>query len=371
VEALYQLKIIRFLKILLLLAYSTVLASDPKLRGQASLYGVEQKLQNQWQSTVGVYYFPEVTYEYSFNGKEIIDAELSLNGFFNSDFKDSNARLKLYRFKVRYVTPQTEIRLGLQQLNFGPARLLRPLMWFDRIDPRDPIKVTDGVYGLRAKHTFLDNSEISLWGLYGNTQPKGFERFGTVSNEPEGGGRVQIQIPMGEVSATAHTRYVDASTFRYRENRFSIDGRWDIEIGFWFESVFQQSRTKLLPFEWNTMVTLGADYTFGIENGIYFLTEQMVSMSSNRFLGNNQDSRFSAAMASYPVSVFDNVMAIGYYGWDEKKYYQYYQWQRTYDDFILCLGLFYYPASGKGAFRSTGYTRNEGYGLQLMVIYNH
>jgi len=57
----------------------------------------------------------------------------------------------------------------LQKINFGSATLFRLLMWFDRIDPRDPLKLTDGVYGLLLRYYFHNNTNIWLWGLYSIT----------------------------------------------------------------------------------------------------------------------------------------------------------------------------------------------------------
>jgi len=53
---------------------------------------------------------------------------------------------------IRLSTKQFELRAGLQKINFGSATLLRPLMWFDKIDPRDPLQLTDGVYALLARY---------------------------------------------------------------------------------------------------------------------------------------------------------------------------------------------------------------------------
>ena len=85
--------------------------------------------------------------------KYSINSEISLNSFGSGmihafDDIDTDGTLKPYRMWLRLSTSQLEIRAGLQKINFGSAALLRPLMWFDRIDPRDPLQLTDGVYGL-------------------------------------------------------------------------------------------------------------------------------------------------------------------------------------------------------------------------------
>ena len=190
---------------------------------------------------------------------------------------------KSYRTILRYSTTQSEVQLGLQKIDFGPAQLLRSLMWFDRVDPRDPLKLTDGVYALRYKYSFLNNSLIWLWCLYGNTDTKGYELLPTEKNVPEFGGRAQIPILAGEIAATLHTRKVDAMLYSYRENRYALDGRWDIGIGIWFESAWQQNISIMPIYKWNRMTTIGADYTIPVGNGIYILAEHMNTNILNSF----------------------------------------------------------------------------------------
>jgi hypothetical protein len=67
----------------------------------------------------------------------------------------SNGDIKPYRLWARYSTSQLEIRAGLQKINFGSANILRPLMWFDQMDPRDPLQLTDGVWGILGRYYTL------------------------------------------------------------------------------------------------------------------------------------------------------------------------------------------------------------------------
>jgi len=105
---------------------------------------------------------------------------------------------KPYRFWARYSAKQVELRIGLQKINFGSASMLRPLMWFDQVDPRDPLMLTDGVWGILGRYYFLNNANIWLWGLYGNDNRKGWEIFNSQKTIPEFGGRLQIPVPKGE-----------------------------------------------------------------------------------------------------------------------------------------------------------------------------
>ena len=344
---------------------------DFQFHGQISGWGTGIRTDSGWNKNLGLRYFPQLNYSYSIDEDNLINGELLLNTYYITDFRSDDYNLKLYRAIMRYTSTQTEVQLGLQKINFGPAQLLRTLMWFDRVDPRDPLKLTDGVYGLRYKYSFLNNSILWLWGLYDNNQPKGYEIYPTTKKTPEWGGRYQLQVPLGEAAATFHTRMVDAGLLNYRENRYAFDGRWDIGIGIWFESALQQSQSKLLPFPWNKILTIGGDYTFGIGNGIYFLAENLTSITSAKTWGNDNNKNISAVMASYPAWTLNNFALQVYYDWQGKNIYQYYLWQRTYDNLIINLALFHYPENGTGIFASSGTAPSTGYGLQLMLIYNY
>ena len=97
---------------------------------------------------LGERYIPELNYSIDLTHGRLIDFDFSANLFANagihlSDSVHSEAKVKPYRVWARYSTEQLEIRAGLQKINFGSASILRPLMWFDQIDPRDPLQLTD------------------------------------------------------------------------------------------------------------------------------------------------------------------------------------------------------------------------------------
>ncbi|MDR1585772.1 MAG: hypothetical protein LBS07_06360, partial [Prevotellaceae bacterium] len=104
-----------------------------------------------------------------------------------------------------------EVRLGLQKINFGSAQLFRPLMWFDAIDPRDPLQMTDGVWGGLFRYYFQNNANFWLWTLYGNDEVKGWETAPSAQSLPEIGGRVQLPLKQGEVALSYHLREADFS----------------------------------------------------------------------------------------------------------------------------------------------------------------
>ena len=156
-------------------------------------------------------FLPELFYQHPLRAKLKMDVDLALNAFTSIQLKkwnysDDNSSLQLYRASVRLSSEQWELRAGLQKLSFGSATLLRPLMWFDSNDPRDPLNLTNGVYGLLGRYYFLNNGNIWAWGLVGNKDPRGWDAVPTLKKQPEYGGRVQWPFLHGEIGLTFNHR---------------------------------------------------------------------------------------------------------------------------------------------------------------------
>jgi len=339
--------------------------------GQLSAWATGIKSQNDWNENSGIRYIPQFNYSYLLGENDLLNTEVLFNTFYKTDFFLYDYAFKLYRAILRYTNAQTEIQLGLQKINFGPALLLRPLMWFDKTDPRDPLKLTDGVYALRYKYSFLDNSLLWLWFLYGNANIKGYELLPTSFHKPEFGGRIQSLIFDGEIAATFHTRKVNGGIFDYRENRYAVDGRWDIGVGIWFESVLQQNISDIPIYKWDRMTTFGTDYTIPEGNGIYILAEHMISTVSTSVWNTDKNIQISAMMLTYSLSLLDNLILQEYFDWHNKNLYQYFQLQRTYDNFIINVALFHYPENNGILFLTSNTSLFSGYGLKLILIYNY
>jgi len=126
---------------------------------------------------LGARYLPQLDYSLALGNNSKIDFEASanLNGslaLIPDDDKYTSGHIKPYRLWVRYSTEHLELRTGLQKISFGSATLLRPLMWFDQLDPRDPLQLTDGVWGMLGRYYFPNNANLWLWGLEGNKNLK-------------------------------------------------------------------------------------------------------------------------------------------------------------------------------------------------------
>ncbi|HDR67632.1 MAG TPA: hypothetical protein ENN61_01130 [Bacteroidaceae bacterium] len=351
---------------ILIILFNMVLDADVDFRGQLSLQGSIWHTDGHYDGNVAAQYIPNLHIFRERRPGNIFDIEASVFGgvyYEDSALKDD---FRAYRLNARYTTRQSELQIGLQKINFGPAQLLRSLMWFEREDPMDPLNIAEGVRGLRYKYNFMNNSNIWFWGLYGNNEPKGWETFTSISDRPEFGGRVQTPVPFGEMAVTTHYRRANNGVKDFQETRIALDGRYDIFVGVWFEASVQHQDVAS-PYHYTEMVTLGADYTFGLGNGLYILGEHMLNRFGNEFGTAEQDARLSAIMVSYPLGLFDTLSGMLFYSWEIEDWIQYFSWQRSYDRFVLNLSLFNFPDIPI----APGTTRAAGYGLQFMLLYNH
>jgi hypothetical protein len=351
-------------------------ALEYQVNGQLSGWAMESEENEARQSQWGLRYLPEITVEHAVSPDLAFDIEASLNGYVSHDTRDlaETSDLDLYRLKLRWTTAKTEFRLGLQKISFGPAFLLRPLQWFDRVDPRDPLHLTEGVYAALFKYTALNNANGWIWMLLCNDDPKGIDILPSDPDWPEAGGRVQYPVLNGEMAVSWHIREMDLSDFYLADEiqqRLGVDGRWDIGVGFWFEAVAQHQEIPFVDYQWLKLTTVGMDYTFSIGKGLHALGEHLIMSISEKLPEYGKNYHFSAFSLNYPVSLFDAVSYIGYYEWDQNTYAQYASWQRTYDKWVVSFSLFRYPETGQSVFSFQQQAAGAGSGAQAMVIFNH
>jgi len=361
----------------------TTLAQPVSVQGQLSTWFT---LNDADPSTpgVGVRYLPSLSLERRLAESRLVDGEISINayGFGESpgwDDVDTTGRLKAYRVWARFKTSRFEARGGLQKINFGSALLLRPLRWFDSVDPRDPLQITDGVYGLLVREYLPRNFTVWVWGLYGNEHLKGLELSPTRDRTPEYGGRVQAPLSKGEIAFTTHYRRADLSKgltsvdagedSLARENRYGLDGKWDVGIGLWFEVAAVRQTRPAWPSSDSGALTLGADYTFGLGNGLHVLGEYFVQDTSREMA-----TQFSAISLNYPLGLLDSLSAIVYVDTTREDVYRFINWQRTYDRWQFYFMGFWNPqqlAIVTQTATNVGRNPLSGKGIQIMAVFNH
>jgi len=338
------------------------------------------------KAQLGLRYIPRFSLEQSISRSYSLNVELSLNaygaGYFRSiDNVETDGNIKPYRMWFRFSSSQFEARLGLQKINFGTAALLRPLMWFDRIDPRDPLQITDGVYGLLFRYYFLNNANIWVWGLYGNNETKGLEINPTTDNSIEYGGRLQLPLYSGEIAFTYHHRQAEInkellpleqnSAFSFPENRIAIDGKWDAVIGLWFEATLEHQNSAMLPFPWRRALNIGLDYTFALGNGLYTAYEHFILEMSEEAFSSGEQISFSALLINYPLGLMDTIRGIVYYDWKNHELYRFVNWQRTYDRWSFYIMGFWNPEQFLIYQSKEMNNLFTGKGFQFMVVFNH
>jgi hypothetical protein len=348
------------------------------LKGQLSAWGNYNFTNENFM--LGGRYIPELSYQRFFKQNQNLNLEVSGNLYGTLYENTPDGDIKPYRAWARYATPQFEVRAGLQKINFGSATMLRPLMWFDQMDPRDPLQLTDGVWGVLGRYYFLNNANIWVWGLYGNKEPKGWELLGTHPDNPEFGGRIQLPIGIGEAAITYHNR--KASTLnisdllmpdfeRYTENRIGFDAKVDWVVGLWVEGAWINSRKDIGLFTNQTLLNTGVDYTFGIGNGLLAVYEHLIVSSDVNPFEFVSPFQFSLLSLSYPVGLFDNLSAMFYYSWNNSDVYSFLNWQRTYNRLSFHVMAYWNPKTLDLPQQNLGSNLFGGKGIQVMLVLNH
>ena len=359
-------EIIVFASLVLIAGSAT--AQSMSFQGQASGWVALME-----ESEIGLRYIPEFRLAGSLDDEKTIDAEIALNSRVWMPFDsldEVSSDLNLYRLWLRYSSSQFETRLGLQKINFGQAKIMRSLMWFDRLDPQDPFKLTDGVYAMLMRYYFLNNANVWIWGIPGNDALKGLEFVETDDDHVEFGGRFQFPVPRGELAVSYNQRRVDPEDWKAKmtdpltdglENRLAVDGSWDIGIGLWFEASAERTEIDSDQQMLRGLATIGGDYT--LESGIHLLYEHFFQSTGSEIDQMDLVSNLSALSADYPISMMDRINAIAYFDWEQKDAYAYIGWQRTYDNWQINLIAFSNREDSNAAF--------SGKGAQFIVTYNH
>ena len=336
-----------------------------------------------FQAQAGLRYIPELSFSLP-AGKYTIDGKFSANlwasGTHANDSMTLEKQLSPYRMWMRFSGDQFELRAGLQKINFGSAQMFRPLMWFDRIDPRDPLQLTDGVYSLLARYYFLNNANIWLWGLYGDDKIKGWEIIPSKKNSIEYGGRVQLPLFTGEIAATYHHRTADPGPVlpdsvtlgeTSPENRIALDAKMDLGVGLWIEVALSQQDFSFTDLNYMSMLNAGMDYTFNLGNGVNLMTEAFGYLQGEQPFAADQKLLFGLLSASYPVNIIHNVSAMLFYDFTNNNLYRFINWSVAYDRWSFYIMGFWNPDTYNLYNVDPRTSLYGGWGFQLMAVFNH
>ncbi len=360
-------------------------AAGIDIRGQFSLWLAAHN-RPAWESGVGLRYIPTFSWKSETAGGLVFDVEASLNAYAAArgvSFRGAatSGALKPYRAWVRLSTARFEARLGLQKINFGSALLLRPLMWFDRIDPNDPLQITEGVTGVLLKYTFPGNANVWAWGLYGNDDAKGWETVPTQKRTPEFGGRIQVPLLSGEAALSYHHRRLDSArsliplppgeSGNVSEDRIGLDGKWDIGPGVWFEAVLARQDWAAYSQKYQRMINLGLDYTLSLGNGIHLLAEHLLFDAAAEAFGPGTRRSLSALTVDYPLGLLDRIRVLLFRDWTSGDWYRLLTWQRTYDRWSFFVIGFVNPDRYQIYSGRTEASLFAGTGFQITAVFNH
>jgi hypothetical protein len=372
---------------LLLNLPSLTVSQNLDVRGQASVaIGINDSAAFTFRSSLR--YIPSLFVNVPVAETQTLDGELAANlfGSVNIPKKQRPATdlsLDLYRAWVRYAAPQLEVRAGLQKISFGSATLFRPLMWFDSIDPRDPLQITGGVYALLGRFFFMSTANIWLWGIYGRDELKGWETIPTKQGSLEFGGRLQMPVLTGEAAVTYHHRTTqlsftppgvpvpDQQTMTFPEDRAGFDGKWDVGPGIWIESAVVRQNTEAVPYRWQQALTLGTDYTFSVGQGLTAMAEYFLQSYTATLFGAGPTAQLAGLSVSYPLGILDNVSGIFFYDLRNSDPYVYLDWRRTYDNWLFNLILFANPDQPGFVAGLQQSLSLAGKGFVFLVVFNH
>jgi len=118
---------------------------------------------------------------------------------------------------------------------------------------------------------------------------------------------------------------------------------------------------------------IGGDYTLPLGNGGYVLTEFMVDKVKPKLLSDDEQIELSAFLINYPINMLDSGSLIIEYDWENKRYFNFLRFSRTYDNYIFNLLLFSNPERDEFSAVEIEFAGLTGFGkgMRLMVIYNH
>ncbi len=303
----------------ILLLFSSVITGNPGhpvLSGEAWIHsGLVHHNQKEWH----LRYTPRLTGIALKKDNGLLDYAVSLKfSRADTDISHRQSDSDIYRMWIRFQNDQSECRIGHQKIAFGSARLLRPLQWFDQINPADPTRFTDGVTGLKFRTTGMNNESLWFWLHHWKTE---------IQNESKEslnlGGRAEIPVILGEIGLTLNLEESDADN--RIPIRFGMDGSWDVGPGIWTEIETRYQKNKGHDSDWETSGVLGMDYTFSIFSGLTGSLEFYQSGSQ----------RFWAGMASCPIGFFSQLQIYDIYQVAEKQHGILAVWRQIYDHLIL------------------------------------
>jgi len=369
-------------RILSLIFSVTLLSFVESVSAQTALNGqLWVNLQNSNQQPVYLRYTPEIFKEWTLPVPVKFAVNLSPQVSAVLMDKTWKTSTDWHRYWLRITGEYWESRIGLQKINFGSARLLRTLQWFDAVDLRDPVPFTPGVLSLLLRGYTGGNHNFWGWIILADGKVKGTEIAATPKSKPEFGGRLQFTLPNISLGATCHFRSFEWLGSETQERKAAIDLSADWIVGLSLEAMYRENDQNLLLYpEIQRALTIGADYTFPLGNGLAGLFEQNWQNFSSAgdgviipfpFSGFRADDPLSvsALQLSYPVDILNQVSLTGYHLWSTDETVYFLSLQHTRDWFQVQTAMNLYQ--GKQQNNSPFQAFYSEPAFRLDIIINH
>lgn len=346
----------------LLWGYSAI-AMEWSVQGEATVTAghLEEQEQVDWL----VRYLPEIKMSDEEGEQWFWDAALAAYLYTLDNSQTGREQsAELFRAWARLYNDEAEIRVGLQELSFGPASFLRTLQWFDTKKPLDPTSFTKGVKGALLRISTEENSSFWLWSLYGNDDLYAATTYLSDSEKPEFGGRAQFSGDMAEWAVTLHHRKVELlNQDSAVENRLGVDLKLNLEYnGLWLESMLIQREADAPWFNHERQITLGIDYTLSIgEGGVVLTLERLLKEAKTEATDYGAMATNTVLKVETPQGLLDSLSLTLLNTQIPETNRVQFDWMRTYDDFLWNLSLFQFKPMDASA----------KYGVGLLFQYNH
>ncbi|MDT8445638.1 MAG: hypothetical protein RRB13_01920 [bacterium] len=331
-------------------------------RGEAAF--VSQGMVDQKTSDWQLRYLPQWELEGAGERAWAWDAQLA--GYLYHQQTNAQAletEAELLRAWGRVFDPNTELRLGLQELSFGPAVLLRSLQWFDQKDPLDPTGFTKGVKGALLRVSTKENSTFWLWSLGGNQDLYALTPYASEKHRVEWGGRAQLSFEALEAGLTLHRRTLSLpGQESVPESRLALDAKADFTyLGAWVEGVGLTRAREGPSAQDERWGTLGMDTSINWLEGLLLTAEHYRKDTRSGGAAWNRSAQSNALMASLGFGLLDNYR-ISWFTTEEPQAQQArFDWQRSYDNLLWNLSVFKLNTNQDDA----------RWGAGLVVQYNH
>jgi len=201
----------------------------------------------------------------------------------------------------------------------------------------------------------------------------------TALKTPEFGGRIQIPVLKGEAAFSCHFRQTDTRMLldsiqgnsNTPEQRFGLDGKWDIGPGIWFESSWFHKSRNTGVFTNQEILTAGTDYTFGIGNGLNVVFEHMIYAYGEKAFDFNERLSFSGITLSYPLNLNNQLNAVFYHDWTHNTLYNFVNWKHQFNRVALYFMAYWNPEDYRLPLQNAKNNLTSGKGIQIMLVFNH